>query len=103
MRPCFDRLLSRTDSSSLIDGRHLRGIDFRELRALISMAEVLELMGFQAREASGQQRRGPCLLHGSDESSRVFSVNLAKNALQAALDLCQRLNREIPWLKSAQR
>ena len=105
----------------------MRGIDFRELRALISMAEVLELIGFQAREASGQQRRGPCLLHGSDESSRVFSVNLAKNAFQcfkcgaagnhldlwaaitkqslyqAALDLCQRLNREIPWLKSAQR
>jgi DNA primase len=91
------------------------------------MADVLELLDFQVREASGQQRRGPCPLHGSDETSRVFSANLAKNAFQcfkcgaagnqldlwaaateqtlyqAALDLCRRLNREIPWLKTAQR
>jgi len=103
------------------------GIDFREVRSRVSMTEVLELLGFEARGASGKQLRGPCPLHGSGKNSRVFSVNLAKNTYQcfkcgaagnhldlwagatiksyydAALDLCQRLNREIPWLPSEQR
>ena len=103
------------------------GIDFREVRSLVSMAEVLELLGFHGRAASGKQLRGPCPLHGSEESSRVFSVNLAKNTFQcfkcgaagnhldlwasaskkslyeAALDLCQRLGREVPWLRPGQR
>jgi DNA primase len=88
------------------------------------MAEVLGLLGFDARRSSGQQLRGPCPLHGSDDGSVVFSVNLAKNTFQCfkcraagnhldlwasvtkqslyetALDLCRRLNRDIPWLRT---
>lgn len=99
------------------------GIDSREVRSLVSMAEVLALLGFEARESSGSQLRGPCPLHGSAASSRVFSVNLAKKTFQcfkcgatgnhldlwaratkkspyeAALDLCYRLHRDIPWLR----
>jgi DNA primase len=98
------------------------GIDFREVRARVTMAEVLQLLGFEGHATSATQRRGRCPLHGSAERSRVFSVNLAKNAFRcfkcgaagnhldlwarasnqplhkAALDLCQRLQREIPWL-----
>src|SRR6266550_916749 len=102
-------------------------IDFRELRRLVSMAEVLALLGFEPGRGSGNQLRGPCPLHGSADRSRVFSVNLAKNIFQcfkcgaagnhldlwatatkqplyeAALDLCQRLNRDIPYLDTRQR
>jgi CHC2-type zinc finger protein len=105
----------------------MAGIDFRAARTLVSMAEVLTLLGFEARSCSGPQLRGPCPLHGSATSSRVFSVNLAKNTFQcfkcgasgnhldlwasatkksvyeAALDLCQRLGRDIPWLVAEQR
>ena len=99
-------------------------IDFRAVRSLISMGEVLALLGLEAMTAQGKQLRGPCPLHGSSESSRVFSVNLAKNTFQcfkcgaagnhldlwpsatkkplyeAAIDLCQRLQRDIPWLQT---
>jgi DNA primase len=99
-------------------------IDFRAVRSMISIGDVLELLHFKARATSGQQVRGACPLHGSAETSRVFSVNLAKNTFQcfkcqakgnqldlwaaatkkplydATVDLCQRLGRDIPWLTS---
>jgi DNA primase len=98
------------------------GIDFPELRKLVSMAEVLRLLGFEPHERSGVQLRGACPLHESSAGSRVFSVNLAKNTFQcfkcgaggnhldlwarvirkplyeAALDLCHRLHRNVPYL-----
>jgi DNA primase len=99
------------------------GIDYRELRRLVSIAEVLELLGLPSPRGGGNQLRGPCPLHGSADRSRVFSVNLAKkNAFrcfkcgvagnqldlwasatqeplyEAALDLCRRLNRNVPYL-----
>jgi hypothetical protein len=43
------------------------------------MAEVLELIGFQARAVRGQQARDACPLHGSEPDSRVLSANLARN------------------------
>jgi DNA primase len=99
-------------------------VDFREVRRIVSMAEVLGLLGFDARKISGTQLRGPCPLHGSGDRSVVFSVNLAKQTFQcfkchaagkhldlwasatqqsldqAALDLCRRLGRDIPWLRT---
>jgi len=103
------------------------GIDFRALRCLVSMAEVLALLGFEARRGCGNQLRGPCPLHGSTKRSLVFSVNVAKNTFrcfkcgaagnhldlwaaatrkplyESALELCQRLNRDIPYLQRQQR
>jgi DNA primase len=100
------------------------GIDFRKVRALVSMRDVLELLGFVPRSTAGVQRRGVCPLHRSASStSRVFSVNLAKNAFrcfhcgaagnqldlwaaaskqslhEAAQDLCRRLAQPIPWIQ----
>jgi DNA primase len=98
------------------------GIDFRAVRSLVSIGEVLQLLRFEIRETKGKQVRGGCPLHGSEEGSRVFSVSLAKNTFQcfkcgaagnhldlwaaatkqplhaAAVDLCQRLNRDVPWI-----
>ena len=41
------------------------GIDYREARARIRLAEVLQLIGYVPRQLVGQQLRGPCPLHGS--------------------------------------
>lgn len=100
-------------------------IDFAAVRAAVSMAHVLDLLGFQPRRGQGAGQRGPCPLHGSTSgTSRCFSANLSKhtfhcfkcgrhgNALDlwadatsqtpydAAIDLCQRLNITLPTLTS---
>ena len=101
-------------------------IDFAAVRAVVTMAAVLNLLGFQAGSRRGGQQRGPCPLHGSTPGiSRCFSVNLEEhtfhcfkcgrsgNALDlwaaanqlsiydAALDVCQRLNIPLPLLPSS--
>ena len=99
------------------------GIDFAAVRAQITLARVLDLLGFVPRERSAAQVRGVCPIHGSSSGrSRSFSANLAKNqyrcfkcgstgsqlelwaAVQkqsvyaAAIDLCNRLGIEVPWI-----
>ena len=104
------------------------GIDFREARARVRIAEVLALMGLEPRRVLGGQARGPCPLHRSQSStSRVFAVHLVKNSYHcfrcgaggnvldlwaawtrqslyaAVVDLYQRLGRDLPKLASARR
>lgn len=99
------------------------GIDYRELRARIRLADVLVLLGCRPQWRKGLQWRGPCPLHGSAESrSRSFAAHLGKNVYHcfrcgkagnvldlwvahtgqelhaAAVDLCRRLGQDIPWL-----
>ncbi len=99
------------------------GVDFRAVRSMVSMAPVLELIGFVPNERSGDQFRGPCPVHGSNSSkSRSFSANLGRNAYQcfkcgssgnqldlwaavaktdlhtAAIDLCEKLQLDVPWV-----
>lgn len=106
------------------------GIDFRQLRTSVSMSDVLDLLGFVAWRQTEAQVRGLCPLHGSaatagtDHKHRTFSANLqhhifrcfkcgaqgnqldlwaqaSRQALyQAALDLCARLHKDVPWLNS---
>jgi DNA primase len=101
----------------------MSGIDYQAVRSQASLAEVLDLLGFVAGETSGDQVRGACPLHASpSRESRSFSANLGMNAYrcfhcgsagnqldlwvaatkqplyQAAIDLCQRLDRPIPRL-----
>ena len=100
-------------------------IDFAAVRAVVTMAAVLNLLGFQPGSNRGSQQRGPCPLHGSTSAtSRCFSVNLdehtfhcfkcgrsgnaldlwaqatQQNVYDAALDLCQRLGIPVPQLAS---
>ena len=105
----------------------MAGIDFRQLRAIVSMAEVLELLGFVVTQRSGNEVRGECPLQEPSQAgkSRSFSANLSRNLFQcfkcgasgnhldlwarvskkfvyeAALDLCACLNKEAPRLTSA--
>ena len=103
-------------------------IDFAAVRAAVSMATVLDLLGFQALSSYGAQQRGPCPLHGSTAgTARCFSVNTSdqifhcfkcgrsgntldlwaqatrQSPYDAALDLCQRLNITTPALSQRNR
>jgi putative transposase len=98
-------------------------IDFAALRAAITMAQVLALLGFVPRSDYHGQQRGACPVHGSTHgTARCFSVNTqthtfhcfkcgrSGNALElwaaaqrlpiydAAIDLSQRLNLPVPTL-----
>jgi DNA primase len=99
------------------------GVDFRLLRERIAMREVLELLQFEPIARSGDQWRGPCPVHGSrNPKSRSFSVNVRLgryhcfrcgsrgHALElwsaarglslyaAAVELCELLGLETPWM-----
>ena len=100
------------------------GVDFDRVRGEITMEQVLSLLGFQPSERSGVQWYGRCPLHESTSGRcRSFSVNVAigryychgchshGNQLelwaaatklplyQAAIDVCHRLGRQIPWTR----
>ena len=100
------------------------GVDFDRVRREITMEQVLDLLGFAPTSRSGVQWYGRCPLHGcGSQRGRSFSVNVALgryhchrcrsqgNALelwaaattlplhQAAVDLCQRLGRDVPWIR----
>ena len=100
------------------------GVDFHRLRAEITMQQVLDLLGFQPSQRTGQQWYGPCPLHGStSRRPRSFSVNVAVgryychqchshgNQLDlwaaatklplhpAAVNLCGALGLEVPWIR----
>jgi DNA primase len=100
------------------------GIDFAEVRGRVSMHQVLELVGFEATESSGDQVRGRCPIHGaSSATSRSFSANLHKHTFrcfkcgaagnqldlwvavsqlplhEAAQELCRRVGVEVPVVK----
>lgn len=108
-----------TGSSSLI--RTHAKLDFRTLRSMVSIRQVLALVAWEpVGRARGVQLRGPCLVHRSSAGSRAFSVHLEKNIYrcfkcdsqgnqldlyvaltglplrEAALDLCRRLGIEAP-------
>ena len=99
------------------------GIHFAEVRARITLADVLDLLGFVPCESSGDQVRGPCLVHHSiSPLSRSFSANLKRHiyrclkcgssgnqldlyaavtglgVFEATVALCEQLHREIPWM-----
>jgi DNA primase len=99
-------------------------IDFREARSQLRLAEVLDVLGFEPTARHGAQVRGPCPVHRSGTpGSRSFAAHVGKgvwhcfrcgaggNALDlwvavtrqplyaAVVDLCQRLGREVPWLR----
>ena len=101
------------------------GVDFNRVRTEITMEQVLSLLGFQPSNRTGAQWYGSCPLHEptSRRRRRSFSVNVAigryfchgchssGNQLElwaaatklplhrAAIDLCHRLGREIPWVR----
>ena len=107
----------------------MAGIDYRLLRGQVGIAAVLDLLGFVPLQRRGEQVRGPCPLYPAacgrcPADHRCFSANLRRNAYrcfrcgscgnqldlwaaargqpsyQAAIELCAKLNRPLPWLPS---
>lgn len=101
-------------------------IDLGQVRREVHLAVVLELLGWRARECSGEQARGPCPVHGSTSPrGRSFSAHLERNIWRcfrceaggnaldlwvkatgqglypAVLELYRRLGRDVPWLMPA--
>jgi DNA primase len=99
------------------------GINFGLLREQITMGEVLQLLQFEPTVRRGDQWRGPCPVHGSQNPrSRSFSVNVRwgryhcfacgsrGHALElwsavhglslynAAVELCTLVGLEPPWV-----
>jgi DNA primase len=100
------------------------GIDYRALRAHISMEHVLRLLRFRPTRRRGDSLRGPCPLHDPSGTgdSLCFSVHLGRHMFRcfrcgasgnqldlwqmihqgplylAALDLCQQAGIEPPLL-----
>jgi DNA primase len=101
-------------------------LDFREARARLQLAEVLDLLGFTPSQRRGDQVRGPCPVHRSrTRESRSFAAHLGKNVWHcfgcdaggnaldlwmavtrqplhaAVIDLYRQLGRDLPWLQGA--
>jgi hypothetical protein len=83
-----------------------RAVDFAAVRTHLQIKDVLDLLGFQARTASGTQLRGACPLHGSTRgTARCFSVNTDKQVFHCfkcgchgnALDLWAKAHRLTPY------
>jgi DNA primase len=100
------------------------GLRFAEIRAMIPLADVLDLVNFIPCEVIRDQVRGPCPVHRSTTPhSRSFSANLKRDVYQcfrcgssgnqldlyaavtglplfeAAVSLCKRLHRDVPWIE----
>ena len=101
----------------------MASIDFGTVRRQIGMEAVLGLLGFAPSQRRGDQVRGPCPIHKPRSArSRSFSAHLERNVYhcfrcgsggnqldlwaaatrqplyQAAMDLCEKLHRPVPWL-----
>ena len=103
-------------------------LDYRAIRRRISIADVLELIGYSPSSVRGDQTRGPCPICSAKArlAARCFSVDLRRNLFhcfrcraagnsldlwmhltgqpirQATLDLCQRLAIEPTQLQNPQ-
>ena len=54
-------------------------VDYQELRRLVSMERVLDLIEYRPASRHGPQLRGPCPLHASETSHpRCLSIHLTK-------------------------
>jgi hypothetical protein len=54
----------------------MTGVHFAQVRGRLTLADVLDLLGSIPGKTSGDQVRGPCLVHRSvPPSSRSFSAN----------------------------
>ena len=63
------------------------GIDYRALRAAVSLEQVLELLRFKPTRRLAHKLRGPCPIHDSNGTGghRCFSVDLEAGKRQACI------------------
>ena len=68
-------------------------LDYRALRAQIPIRAVLEELHYVPLRIRGDQWRGPCPLHGSQDSSDCFSVQISKHVFFCHGCQARRCNR----------
>jgi len=88
----------------------MSGIDYRALRAAISMEQVLTLLGHRPAQRRGPQLRGACPIHDPAGAGdrRCFSVRLDRHAFRCFtcgahgnhLDLWRQVHR-LPLYQAA--
>lgn len=69
-------------------------IDFPELKRRIPFENILLGCGFLVNFRRGDQVRGPCVIHGSKPTSRVFSADLGRGIWQ-----CFKCHKTGGWLE----
>jgi DNA primase len=69
------------------------GIDYRELRTRISMAQVLKLLGFQPLKVRGAQLRGYCPVHRVSPRAGVNRRHRQKQLAPFSVDLDKQVYR----------
>lgn len=80
------------------------GIEYRELRSLVSMSDVLRVLDWKPVERHGDQLRGPCMVHGSSsETSRSLSLNLKKNAYRCFAACCNSQGNQLDLYAAARK
>jgi DNA primase len=102
----------------------MSGIDFNRLRHEITMAQVLDLLGFECTRRRRDQWYGYCPLHECEpKHRRAFSVNVTIGCYychkcgsrgdqftlwaeatqtpirQATINLCRQLRQDVPWIR----
>jgi DNA primase len=63
-------------------------VDFREIKAAVTIQMVLEHYGLSGMKRIGHELRGPCPIHRGSTKSKHFSVNTTKNAFKCFFDKC---------------
>ena len=64
-------------------------VDFRKVKAAVTMQMVLDHYGIKGLSKSGDELRGPCPIHKGSARSKNFTVNLVKNAFKCFSSDCK--------------
>jgi hypothetical protein len=63
-------------------------VDFRAVKAAISMQMILDHYGLAGLKKVGQELRGKCPIHAGSSNAKHFSVNVSKNAFKCFFVPC---------------
>jgi len=76
-------------------------LDFRAIKARVTMEDVLTLIGWKPLKKTRDQWRGPCPFCSDKPRSDVFSVNLVKKCFQCFR--CRRAGNHIELFRDVER
>jgi DNA primase len=63
-------------------------VDFKAVKAAVTMQMVLDRFGTKNLTKSGDELRGPCPIHKGSKGNKNFTVNIRKNAFKCFSESC---------------
>jgi DNA primase len=63
-------------------------VDFKAVKAAVTMQMVLDRYGINNLTKSGDELRGPCPIHKGSKRNKIFAVNIRKNAFKCFFAGC---------------